>query len=141
MTTTELETKAIRELILDYGQRIYDGDIKGAWNLRSKDAITIVPEQRNPLPQEESMDRYLQGINAYEFIQLRPITIHEIITSGDLAFVRMTYCTEFKSKEEDGESLVFFSRHIYILSRESDEGWKITHDTWSNVPYDDGEVP
>jgi len=52
----------------------------------------------------------------------------------------MTYRTEFKSKEEDGESLVIFSRHFYILRKESDEGWKITHDTWSNVPYD-GEVP
>jgi ketosteroid isomerase-like protein len=141
MTEESEANVAVRELVLEYGRRMYACDFRGALELRSDQAISLVPEVRNPLSQEESLAMFSQYGDTYELRALRPPTIHQVISSGDLAYVRLTYCTHWVPRSGEGEAPAFFSRHFYILQRQAEGSWRITHDTWSNIPYDEGDVP
>lgn len=135
--TTE---QAVRELMLEYARRQYTLDWEGVLRLRSDQAISVSGDSRNPLGQKEYLEMYTNLSKRAEIRMIRPPTIHEAIVSGDLAFVRLTFCTAF-TLHDDGETWDVFSRHFFILQRQPDQEWKITHDTWTNVPYDQGEIP
>jgi ketosteroid isomerase-like protein len=141
MTGNTEDGSAVRELLLEYARRMYESDMRGAWELRSDQAISLVPDVRNPLGQEESLDMFSKYAETHELRAIRPPTIHEVIVSGDLAYVRLTYCTEWLPRSGEGEAPAVFSRHSYILQQQAGRSWRITHDTWSNIPYDEGDVP
>ena len=133
------DEQALRDLILEYVRRQHAKDREGALELRSGQAISVSPCARDPLGYGEYLQKYNSWSGRSEIRMLRPRAMHDLAVSGDPSFVRLTFRTGSTVKGS-GETSAMFSRHFFILQRQSDDTWKITHDTWTNVPYDDGEL-
>lgn len=59
--------------------------------------------------------------------------IHEIVVSGEWAFVRATFRRP-PTRSADGELVRGGSRHIMIWRRQPDGGWKLQRDIFINPP-------
>ena len=128
------DSNAIHALLTDAADKAYAGDIEGFLSYRTPDALSIADDLRNPVTLDEALKMY-KSVNVRA---ISPITVDEIMVSGDLGFARVTYATEFLSK--DGRPLQrLYSRHFYILRRQKSGSWKIVRDIWSNIPYDSGD--
>jgi len=128
------DSSAIHTLLTDAAEKAYACDIEGFLSYRTPDALSIADHLRNPI----TLDEVLKMYKSANVRAIYPMTVDEIMVLGDLGFARVTYATEFLSK--DGSLLQkLYSRHFYILSKQKDDDWKIVRDIWSNIPYENRE--
>jgi len=134
------DVEAVKALILRGADLQYQGDWVGYIATRTDDAIWVVPKLRDPMDKEAASEFYTNIGEKYDLSAIRPPEFKDVIVSGDLAFVRAVGATK-SSPKDGGEPYSAFSRHWFILQRQSDGEWKVSHDTSSNIPYDEGDMP
>jgi uncharacterized protein (TIGR02246 family) len=113
---------AIRTRFLDWTAAFNARDAAGACDLFAPDLAYVIPEE--PQGTQATMCGNLAKVFAREDLQLHydPPAIHEIIVSGDMAMVRLTWTL---TAETGGASETTTEEGIDIFRRQPDGRWSI----------------
>ena len=100
------------------------------FDLFTDDAHWMMPSRFEDVGVEEAKSFY-RFTKKFRFEQTT--RVDEVLLSGDLAFARISLDGYLKTKNDpDATPLRSISRHIWIIQRQVDGEWKITHDIWNN---------
>ncbi|MDK1024700.1 MAG: nuclear transport factor 2 family protein [Gammaproteobacteria bacterium] len=100
------------------------------FDLFTDDAHWMMPSSFEDVGVEEAKSFY-RFTKKFRFEQTT--RVDEVLLSGDLAFARISLDGYLKTKNDpDATPLRSISRHIWIIQRQVDGEWKITHDIWNN---------
>ena len=105
-------------------------DFNPYFDLFSDDARWMMPSSFEDVGIEDAKSFY--GFTS-KFRFEQNTKVEQILLSGDLAFARVSLDGYLKPKNDpDAAPLRSISRHIWIIQRQADGAWKITHDIWNN---------
>ncbi|MBO6555434.1 MAG: DUF4440 domain-containing protein [Pseudomonadales bacterium] len=125
------EDEAVKELILEALDVIRSDDFDRYFDLFAEDAVWMMPSSFKDVHQDEARSFY-RFTSKFKFDQ--ETAVDEVVVSGDVAYVRVSFDGYLRPKVDDGSPpLRSVSRHIWILRRQSDGSWKIARDIW-NTP-------
>ncbi len=125
------EDEAVKYLILDALEIIRSDDFDRYFDLFSEDAVWMMPSSFSDIGRDQAR-RFYRFTEKFRFEQ--ETLVEEVVVSGDVAYVRVSFDGYLRPKVDDGSPpLRSASRHIWILKKQHDGCWKITRDIW-NTP-------
>jgi uncharacterized protein (TIGR02246 family) len=125
------EDEAVKSLILEALEVIRSDDFERYFDLFTEDAVWMMPSSFRDVHQDEARSFY-RFTRKFKFDQ--ETAVDEVVVSGDVAYVRVSFNGYLRPKVDDGSPpLRSVSRHIWILRRQVDGNWKIARDIW-NTP-------
>ena len=121
---------SVKQLILKALEIIRSDHFDDYFELFTEDAVWMMPSRHEDVFIDEARKFYGFTRNFW-FDQ--ETSIDELVVSGDLAFVRVSFDGFLRpKKDENAKPLKSVSRHIWILARQLDDSWKISRDIWNN---------
>lgn len=125
----QAEDEALRRLVLEAIEIIRSDDFDRYFDLFADDAVWMMPSGRDDVGVADAR-KFYRFTAKFRFDQ--QVTVHEIVVTGDHAWVRLTFDGYLRAKKDDSAPpLRSLSRHVWILRRDGD-GWKIIRDMWNN---------
>ena len=125
------EDEAVKALILQALEVIRSDDFDRYFDLFTDDAVWMMPSSLRDVHHDEARTFY-RFTGKFRFDQ--QAVVDEVVVSGDVAYVRVSFDGYLRPKVDDGSPpLRSVSRHIWILRRQPDGSWKIARDIW-NTP-------
>lgn len=129
-TQATADDEKVRALIDRALEIIQSDDFAPYFELFTDDAHWMMPSSFEDVGVEKAKSFY-SFTKKFRFEQ--NTRVDEVLLSGDLAFARISLDGFLKPKNDpDATPLRSISRHIWILQRQIDGEWKITHDIWNN---------
>ena len=129
------EDEAVKDLILEALDVIRSDDFDRYFDLFTEEAVWMMPSSFKDVHQDEARSFY-RFTQKFKFDQ--KTFVDEVIVSGDVAYVRVSFDGFLRPKVDDGSPpLRSVSRHIWILERQLNGAWKISRDIW-NTPKPTG---
>ena len=126
----DLDYITVKKLILDALAIIRSDNFDPYFDLFTEDAIWMMPSSTEDVHIGKAKTFYGFTKNFW-FDQ--ETSIDELLISGDVAFVRVSFDGYLRSKRDEyAPPLRSKSRHIWILQRQIDDSWKISRDIWNN---------
>jgi ketosteroid isomerase-like protein len=118
------DVEAIKAEINQLSYAHDSGDLDSFLATQTEDVILMPPGEESLYSKAAVRERFTP---MFEFFNLKIApSIDEVEVSGDLAFVRYSYSLQVIPKTE-GEMMELNGKVIFILTRQSDSSWKITH--------------
>lgn len=125
------EDEAVKDLILEALNVIRSDDFDRYFDLFTDDAVWMMPSSYRDVHVDEARTFY-GFTRKFRFDQ--ETLVDELVVSGDVAYVRVSFDGYLRPKVDDGSPpLRSVSRHLWILKRQADGRWKIARDIW-NTP-------
>lgn len=125
------EDEAVKDLILEALNVIRSDDFDRYFDLFTDDAVWMMPSSYRDVHIDEARTFY-GFTRKFRFDQ--ETLVDELVVSGDVAYVRVSFDGYLRPKVDDGSPpLRSVSRHLWILKRQPDGRWKIARDIW-NTP-------
>ena len=118
------ETEAIKAVINQFSSAHNSGNLDSILDTHSEDVIFMPPNDETIYGKDAARERFAPQFEHFVFKIVS--SIDEVEVSGDLSFVRYSYSLQITPKAE-GEKMEYDGKVIFILKRESDGSWKITH--------------
>jgi len=120
----------VKQLILQALAVIRSDHFEDYFDLFTEDAIWMMPSSKQDIMLEEARTFYRFTKNFW-FDQ--ETSIDELVVSGDMAFVRVSFDGYLRpKKDKDAPPLRSVSRHIWIMNRQLNGDWRICRDIWNN---------
>ena len=121
---------SVKQLILNALEVIRSDHFEDYFDLFTPDAVWMMPSNCNDVHIDDARSFYGFTKNFW-FDQ--ETSIDELVVSGDLAYVRISFDGFLRPKKDNtAPPLRSVSRHIWILQRQLDGHWKISRDIWNN---------
>ena len=118
------DIEAIKSVINQLSYAHDSGDLDSFLATHTEDVIFMPPGEESLYSKTAVRERFTP---MFEFFNLKIApSIDEVEVSGDLAFVRYSYSLQVIPKTE-GEMMELNGKVIFVLTRQSDSSWKITH--------------
>jgi uncharacterized protein (TIGR02246 family) len=120
----EADVEAIKAVINQLSSAHDSGDLGSLLATHTEDVIFMPPGEETLYSKDDARERFTP---MFEFFNLKIApSIDEVKVSGDLAFVRYSYSLQSIPKAK-GEMIELNGKVVFILNRQSDSSWKITH--------------
>lgn len=120
----------VRQLILKALNVIRSDDFEEYFDLFTDDAVWMMPSSYHDVKKDEAKSFY-GFTRKFRFDQ--ETSIDELVITDNWAFVRVSFDGYLRPKADDASPpLRSVSRHVWILQRQPDNGWKIARDIWNN---------
>lgn len=111
------------------------GDIEGSVALYTDDALSMPPTE--PVSDMDATRAMMEAFLGANDVQITA-GVEEIVVSGDLGLLRVTYDETWTPKAE-GEPGQQHGTWLVILRKQADGSWKLWRDMWTNVPTDSAQ--
>ncbi|MAV26911.1 MAG: hypothetical protein CMQ05_12480 [Gammaproteobacteria bacterium] len=127
---TDQDYDAVQQLILRAIEIIRSDDFDQYFNLFTDDAVWMMPSSYDDVYKEEARSFY-RFTRKFRFDQ--QVAIKELFVDQDVAYARISFDGYLKARfDPDAPPVRSVSRHLWILERQPDRGWKISRDIWNN---------
>jgi uncharacterized protein (TIGR02246 family) len=120
----EADIEAIKSVINQLSYAHDSGDLDSFLATQTEDIIFMPPGEESLYSKDSVRERFTPMFELFN-LKIAP-SIDEVKVSGDLAFVRYSYSLQVIPKAE-GEMMELNGKVMFILIRQSDSSWKITH--------------
>ncbi|MFT7686505.1 MAG: ketosteroid isomerase-like protein, partial [Candidatus Azotimanducaceae bacterium] len=126
----DLDYTKVKSLILEALAIIRSDNFERYFDLFTEDAVWMMPSSSEDVHVDKARTFYGFTKNFW-FDQVT--SIDELVISGDIAFVRVSFDGYLRPKKDNSaRPLQSKSRHIWVLQRQIKGDWKISRDIWNN---------
>jgi len=119
-----IDIEAIKSVINQLSYAHDSGNLDSFLATQTEDIILMPPSEESLYGKDSVRERFAPMFELFN-LKIAP-SIDEVKVSGDLAFVRYSYSLQVIPKAE-GEIMELNGKVMFILIRQSDSSWKITH--------------